>query len=129
MSKKIIQRTVLITEKNFPKLRREALVKSHYGNKKLYDTCEWTPFNKDFILFYSMLYGNSYARFLKEKFHWYKDDQRSGWVINYDEEVDCVIINPSGMGIPKCFSSPSSKAFVPKYSSSVLSTLEISTTY
>ena len=96
MSKKIIQRNVLITEKDFPKLRREALVKSRYGNKKLYDTCEWTPFNKDSILFYSMLHGDSYSRFLKQKFHWYKDDQRSGWVINYDEEVDCVIINPSG---------------------------------
>ena len=38
-----IIRRVLINERDFEKMRYQCLVKSTYGNRKLYDTCEWRP--------------------------------------------------------------------------------------
>jgi len=45
--KKPVIRTVLITEKNLPRLTREALVQSRYGQKKLYDSIDWRPLTEN----------------------------------------------------------------------------------
>ena len=46
----VIKRRVIINEKDFPKLKRRALIKSDYGHTNLYDTCEWRPITNHEIL-------------------------------------------------------------------------------
>lgn len=38
-----IVRRVIINERDFPKMQHRCLVRSEFGNEKLYDTCEWRP--------------------------------------------------------------------------------------
>lgn len=49
--KKPVIRKVLTLESDLNPLRKRALVKSEYGNKKLYDTLDWRPLTKhDFLI-------------------------------------------------------------------------------
>lgn len=46
-----LKRQVLISEKDYMKLRKHCLVKSLYGNRNLYDTCDWRPItDKDYLI-------------------------------------------------------------------------------
>ena len=49
MSQTIIRR-VIINERDFSKMRKHCLVRSPYGHKALYDTCEWRPITKHDLL-------------------------------------------------------------------------------
>ena len=53
-----LTRKVLIRERELKKLKRQALVKSEYGNKNLYDSIEWQPVTtKDLLI--EILKGNN----------------------------------------------------------------------
>ena len=49
-----ITRKVLIRERELKTLRYRALVVSEHGNRKIYDTCEWSPITSDDILIYML---------------------------------------------------------------------------
>ena len=55
--KRDLVRRVLIRERELKTLRHRALIKSKYGNRKLYDTCEWRPITSQDMLVY-MLKGD-----------------------------------------------------------------------
>lgn len=52
--KRDLVRKVLIRERELKTLRKRALVKSQYGNRKLYDTCEWRPITSQDMLVYML---------------------------------------------------------------------------
>jgi hypothetical protein len=65
MKPQVIKRRVLISETDLKKLKKQALVKSDYGHKNLYDTCEWRPVTtKDMLL--DMLRYNRNFRFASQ---------------------------------------------------------------
>lgn len=55
----VISRRVLISEKDFPHLRHNCLVRSEYGNERLYDTCDWRPITSRDLLMHVLKYNTT----------------------------------------------------------------------
>jgi len=57
----VIVRKVIVDEKNLKKLKKLALVKSEYGNRNLYDTCEWRPITSHDLLLDMIRFNQNYS--------------------------------------------------------------------
>lgn len=74
-----IIRRVLVNERDFKRMKQQCLVVSSYGNKNLYDTCEWRPVTKHDLLLYLIKIPTA-----KHAFTTYIAHHRSQWYdLNY----------------------------------------------
>lgn len=55
----VISRRILISERDYPHLRERCLVCSEYGNKNLYDTCDWRPITSRDLLMHMLKHNTS----------------------------------------------------------------------
>lgn len=76
---KVVVRRILISERDFPRLKHHCLVCSEYGNTQLYDTCEWQPITTHDLLLFMLKHSKSksinlYMRHYEScSYQWYKD--------------------------------------------------------
>jgi hypothetical protein len=93
-------RKVLIRERELKKLKRQALVKSEYGNSNLYDSVEWRPITvKDLTL--EILKGeevnlNYIKRYIRKYTNSMYDRRYEWW--DYYIIGDTVVVRPASGG-------------------------------